>query len=93
MLYSKDQLEVRLLAEKREIAEGRSRDCNPLDTSWSFQELCEACRRGDVKVCQELITRGVNINAVDRFDNSPLVLVRQNLSPYSPSGATPGKKS
>ncbi|KAH0564971.1 hypothetical protein GP486_001634 [Trichoglossum hirsutum] len=74
MLYSKDQLEVRLLAEKREIAEGRLRDCNPLDTSWSFEELCEACRRGDVRACRELITNGANINAVDRFDNSPLVL-------------------
>jgi ankyrin repeat/BTB/POZ domain-containing protein 1 len=93
MLYSKDQLEVRLLAEKREIAEGRLRDYNPLDTSWNFQELCEARRRGDVKVCQELVTQGVNINAVDRFDNSPLGLVRQNLSPYSPSGATPRKES
>jgi ankyrin repeat and BTB/POZ domain-containing protein 1 len=81
MLYSKGQLEMHLLAEKKGISEGRLMDHNPLDTSGTFRELCEASRRGDVKVCQELITLGANINAVDEFDYSPLVLVRQNLSP------------
>jgi len=37
---------------------------------------CEACRRGDVKAVQSLISfEKVNINAVDRFDYPPLTLV------------------
>ncbi|KAH0543205.1 hypothetical protein FGG08_002466 [Glutinoglossum americanum] len=80
MLYSKDQLEVRLLAEKKEISEGRLRDYNPLDTSRDFQELCEACRRGDVLRIQELITIGVNVNAVDE--------IRKLLLQYEYSKAT-----
>ncbi|KAL7270604.1 hypothetical protein RUND412_006687 [Rhizina undulata] len=48
---------------------------NPLDESENFKLLCEACRRGDVKTVQSLIEcKGVNVNAVDRFDYPPLTL-------------------
>ncbi|KAG0642446.1 hypothetical protein HOY80DRAFT_1007987 [Tuber brumale] len=49
---------------------------NPLDESEPFQKLCEACRRGDLQTVQDLIVSpgGVNLNAVDRFDNLPLTL-------------------
>ena len=75
MVLSKDELEARLHAEKKQISDGRLKDDNPLDLSPPFQTLCQACRRGDLKVCQEMITEGVNINARDRFDYTPLILV------------------
>ncbi|EGC49892.1 ankyrin repeat protein [Histoplasma capsulatum var. duboisii H88] len=56
------------------IKDGRLKEDNPLDLSQSFTELCEACRRGDMKTCQEKITEGVNINARDLFDCTPLIL-------------------
>jgi ankyrin repeat protein len=34
-----------------------------------------ACRHGDLKRCQELISQGVNINGKDRFDYTPLIIV------------------
>ena len=71
----KDELEARLHQEKQEISEGRLKDDNPLDLSENFRKLCEACRRGDLKVCQEMITQGTNINARDQFDYTPLILV------------------
>lgn len=78
-LLRKDQLEVSLREEKKLIEDGRLKEDNPLDISEGFQKLCEACRRGDLKLCQEIITAGVNINARDQFDYSPLILVG-NLS-------------
>ncbi len=39
-----------------------------------FQGLCDACRIGDLKGCQEAIAAGVNINARDVFDYTPLIL-------------------
>lgn len=73
----KDQLEASLHEEKKLIESGRLKEDNPLDVSESFSKLCEACRRGDLKSCQEMITtEGVNINARDRFDYTPLILVR-----------------
>src|SRR2546423_12704091 len=71
----KDELEARLHEENKEISEGRLKDDNPLDLSENFRKLCEACRRGDLKVCQEMITEGTNINARDQFDYTPLILV------------------
>ncbi|KAL8636945.1 MAG: hypothetical protein Q9228_005726, partial [Teloschistes exilis] len=73
-LLRKDQLEVSLREEKKLIEDGRLKEDNPLDLSEGFQKLCEACRRGDLKLCQETITAGVNINARDQFDYSPLIL-------------------
>ncbi|KAI9701293.1 MAG: hypothetical protein M1836_001963 [Candelina mexicana] len=74
MVFRKDQLEVQLHVEKKEISDGKLKDDSPLDLSQSFATFCEACRRGDLKVCQEKITKGANINARDRFDYTPLIL-------------------
>lgn len=74
-LLRKDQLEASLHNEKKLIEDGKLKEDNPLDLSENFNELCEACRRGDLKLCQEMITAGVNINARDRFDYTPLILV------------------
>lgn len=73
MVLRKDQIEVSLQEEKRLIEDGKLN--NPLDISETFIKLCEACRRGDVKTCQETITEGVNINARDNSDYTPLILV------------------
>ncbi|KAE8350370.1 ankyrin repeat and BTB/POZ domain protein [Aspergillus coremiiformis] len=70
----KDQLEISLHNEKKLIQEGTIKDDNPLDLSEPFRELCSACRKGDLKVCQEKITEGVNINARDLYDYTPLIL-------------------
>jgi ankyrin repeat/BTB/POZ domain-containing protein 1 len=74
-LLRKDQIEASLLEENQAIEAGKLKEDNPLDLSESFTQLCEACRRGDLKVCQETITEGANINARDRFDYTPLILV------------------
>lgn len=71
----KDQLEISLVNEKKLIKEGTIKDDNPLDLSEAFRELCNACRQGDLKVCQEKITEGVNVNARDPYDYTPLILV------------------
>lgn len=75
MVLRKDQIEASLLEENRLIKDGRLKEDNPLDVSENFRKLCEACRRGDLKVCQEMITEGANINARDKFDYTPLILV------------------
>ena len=76
MVVRKDQLETSLRDEKQLIESGKLKEDSPLDISESFTTFCEACRRGDLKSCQEMITEGVNINARDRFDYTPLILVR-----------------
>ncbi|KAJ5595487.1 uncharacterized protein N7459_001695 [Penicillium hispanicum] len=70
----KDQLEISLHNEKKLIQEGAIKDDNPLDLSEPFRELCSACRQGDLKVCQEKIIEGVNVNARDPYDYTPLIL-------------------
>jgi ankyrin repeat and BTB/POZ domain-containing protein 1 len=74
-LLRKHQLEISLVNEKKLINEGSLKEDNPLDFSESFLELCHACRTGDLKACQEKISEGVNINARDIFDYTPLILV------------------
>lgn len=75
MVKRKDELEVQLKDEHQLIKEGLLRDESPLDTSPEFQELCVACRIGDVKRVQQAITTpGININARDPFDYTPLIL-------------------
>lgn len=74
-LLRKDQLEVSLHEETKLIEDGRLKEENPIDLSEGFSRLCEACRRGDLKLCQEMIRDGANINARDGFDYSPLILV------------------
>ncbi|KAL1960502.1 hypothetical protein VTO42DRAFT_7801 [Malbranchea cinnamomea] len=71
----KDQLETSLHNERKLIEAGKLKEENPLDLSEPFKELCEACRRGDLKVCQEKIAEGVNINARDLYDYTPLILM------------------
>ncbi|GAB7360080.1 hypothetical protein MBLNU230_g7600t1 [Neophaeotheca triangularis] len=73
-IASKYQIEAALHAEKQEISSGRLKEENPLDTSDDFRWFCEACRRGDLKACQEQIVKGVNINARDPYDYTPLIL-------------------
>ena len=75
VILRKDQIEASLLEENKLIKDGRLKEDNPLDVSENFWKLCEACRRGDLKVCQEMITEGANINARDKFDYTPLILV------------------
>ena len=77
MVIKKYELEAALHAEKQQISSGQLKEDNPLDTSDDFRIFCEACRRGDLKVCQEQISAGVNINARDRYDYTPLILVRE----------------
>ncbi|KAF2149638.1 hypothetical protein K461DRAFT_297089 [Myriangium duriaei CBS 260.36] len=74
MVLKKYEIEQALHAEKQDIAAGRLKEDNPLDLSESFRIFCEACRRGDLKVCQEKIAEGVNLNARDRYDYTPLIL-------------------
>jgi ankyrin repeat/BTB/POZ domain-containing protein 1 len=74
MVFRKDQIEVALYSENELIKNGRLKEDSPLDTSTSFETLCEACRRGDLKTCQEMIQEGVNINAKDKYDYTPLIL-------------------
>jgi len=75
MVLRKDELEVQLKDEHQLIQSGVLRDDSPLDSSPEFQKLCDACRVGDLKGCQEAIAAGVNINARDLFDYTPLILV------------------
>jgi ankyrin repeat and BTB/POZ domain-containing protein 1 len=80
-LLRKDQLELSLHKEKKLIEDGILKEDNPLDVSENFHTLCMACRKGDLKVCQEMITEGVNINAKDSYDYTPLILVSLSLNP------------
>ncbi|KAI5846067.1 hypothetical protein BZA05DRAFT_458403 [Tricharina praecox] len=71
----KTHLISQLIEERREQESGDLQNRNPLDESEPFQRLCLACRRGDVKAVQSLISfEKVNVNAVDRFDYPPLTL-------------------
>jgi len=76
-VLGKHQLEKALYEEHKAVSSGRLKEENPLDTSLDFRRFCEACRRGDLKVCQEQIGKGININARDEFDYTPLILVSQ----------------
>jgi len=80
MVLNKFQLEAALHKESTDVAAGRLKEDNPLDTSEDFRQFCEACRRGDLKVCQEKIALGVNLNARDRYDYTPLILVSRSTN-------------
>lgn len=76
MVLGRRQLSASLHEEKYVIQDGRPKEDSPLDTSEKFINLCEACRKGDLKSCQELISMdGININARDEFDYTPLISV------------------
>ena len=87
MVLKKHEIEAALHAESQAISAGKLKEDNPLDLSESFRIFCEACRRGDLKVCQEKITEGVNINARDKFDYTPLILVNTFFSIFPESAA------
>ncbi len=75
-LLRKDELEGKLKSEHDMIKNGIIKDDAPLDTSPEFAAFCNACRRGDLKVVQEgILAGGVNINARDEYDYTPLILV------------------
>ncbi|KAJ4210464.1 hypothetical protein NW767_000737 [Fusarium falciforme] len=74
MVLRKDELEGKLGEEALLIKSGVLRDENPLDDSPEFHEFLMACRHGDLRTCQELISRGVNINGKDKFDYTPLII-------------------
>ena len=76
MVLRKHELEGALAEESKMIKAGTLRDDNPLDTSEQFKDFLLACRHGDLKQCQEHINQGVNINGKDRFDYTPLIIVR-----------------
>lgn len=88
MVLKKYELEAKLKDENQLIQSGVLREENPLDLSDEFKEFLEACRRGDLRTCQELISLGVNINGKDRFDYTPLIVVS-----YSSSLLTPRTRS
>lgn len=75
MVLHKGALEAQLRDENQLIQSGVLRDENPLDQSPAFNDFLQACRRGDLRTCQELISAGVNINGKDRFDYTPLIVV------------------
>lgn len=82
MVLRKDQLEVQLKDEHQLIRDGVLKDESPLDDSPEFFDLCYSCRIGDLKGCQEAIDKGININARDKFDYTPLILVSSATSLY-----------
>lgn len=71
---AKHNIEKALYQENQEIKAGRLKDENPLDKSEDFRLLCDASRRGDLRLAQEQITKGVNTNARDEYDYTPLIL-------------------
>lgn len=75
MVLRKHELEGKLGEESAMIKSGILRDENPLDQTDEFNEFLLACRHGDLRKCQELISQGVNINGKDRFDYTPLIIV------------------
>ncbi|CBX93431.1 similar to ankyrin repeat and BTB/POZ domain-containing protein [Plenodomus lingam JN3] len=70
----KHEIEAALATEAQAISAGQLKEENPHDLSDEFRAFCEACRRGDLKVCQEMISTGVNINSRDSYDYTPLIL-------------------
>ncbi|KAI1258504.1 BTB/POZ domain-containing protein [Xylariaceae sp. FL1019] len=74
MVLRKFELEAKLKDDLELVQSGVLREDNPLDSSEEFKELLEACRRGDLKRTQELISGGVNLNGKDKFDYTPLII-------------------
>lgn len=44
------------------------------DNSPGFAELCDAARSGDLERVEKAVAFGVNVNQIDEFDYSPLIL-------------------
>ncbi|CAK7227515.1 hypothetical protein SCUCBS95973_006566 [Sporothrix curviconia] len=79
MAMPKGQLEAKLKEEHELINSGVLREENPLDLTEDFGKFLEACRRGDLKTCQNYISGGVNINGKDEFDYTPLIVLMWTL--------------
>ncbi|ROW16465.1 hypothetical protein VPNG_02774 [Cytospora leucostoma] len=73
-VLKKYELEAKLKDEHTLIEQGILRDENPLDLTSDFTNFLDACRKGDLKTCQELISEGVNINGKDAYDYTPLII-------------------
>ncbi|KUI73320.1 BTB/POZ domain-containing protein 3 [Cytospora mali] len=73
-VLKKYELEAKLKDEHKLIEQGILRDENPLDLTSDFSKFLDACRKGDLKTCQELISDGVNINGKDPYDYTPLII-------------------
>ncbi|ROV91625.1 hypothetical protein VSDG_07923 [Cytospora chrysosperma] len=73
-ILKKHELEAKLKDEHQLIEQGILRDENPLDLTTDFSRFLDACRKGDLKTCQELISNGVNINGKDPYDYTPLII-------------------
>lgn len=73
-VLKKHELEAKLKDEHQLIEQGILRDENPLDLTSDFSRFLDACRKGDLKTCQELISNGVNINGKDPYDYTPLII-------------------
>ncbi|KAK4453376.1 hypothetical protein QBC34DRAFT_482704 [Podospora aff. communis PSN243] len=74
MVLPKHELEAKLKDDHQLISSGVLRNEHPFDTSDEFKQFMYACRLGDLKRCQELISAGVHINAKDEFDYTPLII-------------------
>ncbi|KAH7116925.1 hypothetical protein B0J11DRAFT_494453 [Dendryphion nanum] len=74
MVLRKHEIEAALATEARAILSGKIKDDSPLDLSDNFRMFCEGCRRGDLSVVQSMISKGINVNAKDQFDYTPLIL-------------------
>ncbi|KAK4168598.1 BTB/POZ domain-containing protein 3 [Cladorrhinum sp. PSN259] len=74
MVLRKFELEAKLKDDNQLIRSGVLRNEHPLDLSDDFNNFLQACRRGDLKRCQELISAGVNINGKDAYDYTPLII-------------------
>ncbi|KAK3330540.1 hypothetical protein B0H66DRAFT_66858 [Apodospora peruviana] len=74
MVLRKHELEAKLKDDNQLISSGVLRNEHPLDLSPDFDAFLQACRRGDLKHCQQLITAGVNINGKDKYDYTPLII-------------------
>ncbi|KAK4195388.1 hypothetical protein QBC40DRAFT_352545 [Triangularia verruculosa] len=74
MVIRKFELEAKLKDDNQLIQTGVLRNEHPFETSPEFHDFLLACRRGDLKRCQELISEGVNINGKDAYDYTPLII-------------------
>ena len=89
MVLHKGELEAKLKDEHQLIQSGLLRDENPLDLTPDFNKFLEACRRGDLRTCQELISSGVNINGKDEYDYTALIIVGRDASSMRRASPSP----
>lgn len=91
MVLKKHELESKLKEDQKLISSGLLRNEHPLDLSAQFEDFLQACRKGDLKTCQEMISAGVNINGKDQYDYTPLVIVSMRPSDLKPWTGSVGR--